>query len=108
VTEYSAAEVKAILASALIFAVCVPIGASLVIAANGQASSIYREVNSQLPEDAQFNQWDWGARPKSFEVLRLHSKMYPESPKRWQMWALSLSGYAIGLGVFVALCALSR
>jgi hypothetical protein len=58
-----------------------------------------KEVNRRLPNDGQI---DLSMRHKMYEVLRLHSEMYPESPKRWQAWALFLLGAAFGFGGFVA------
>jgi hypothetical protein len=99
--ELFAPEVSTIPATALIFLLCFAIAVALVIAANTRVSSIFEEVNQRLPDNAQINLWGFGAQWRLFEVLRLHSEMYPNSPKRQQMWILTLSGYAIGFGAFI-------
>ena len=72
---------------------------SLVIAANAKIYSICEEVNARLPPDAHISIWD---RSRFFELLGLHAEMYPESPKRWQTWALFWSGAFFGFGGFIA------
>jgi hypothetical protein len=73
---------------------------SLVVAASMRTFSICREVNQRLAKYAQIDAWD---RAKFFDILRLHGEMYPESPKRWQMWTLFLFGAALGFAAFFAL-----
>ena len=63
------------------------------------------ESNQRLHEDAQINvytgRWYKG-EPKLNVVLRLHAEMFPDSPKRRQMWILVLFGFAFGFGGFIA------
>ena len=72
---------------------------SFVMAANVRFYSMAKEVNQRLPKDAQINVWGW--QHEREDVLRLHAEMYPESPKRWQMWTLMLSACVFGFGGFV-------
>jgi hypothetical protein len=37
-----------------------------------------------------------------YELLRLHTQMYTDSPKRWQMWTLALTGFVFLFGGFFA------
>jgi hypothetical protein len=86
-------------AAAWSFVVCFLIAVSLVIAANLRINSMCEDVNPRLPMNAQISVWD---RSKMYELLRLHAEMYPDSPKRWQMWTLALTGFAFGFGGFFA------
>ena len=38
---------------------------------------------------------------KLFQILRLHADLYPDSPKRKQMWAFALTGFVFLFGGFV-------
>jgi hypothetical protein len=76
-----------------------------VIAANVWFYSMANEVNKRLPKNAQI---DAGMRHNMYEVLRLHAEMYPESSKRWQMWTLALTGFALMFGGFFASWVLPR
>lgn len=69
-------------ASTLIYILSFLVALSFVIAANVWFYSMANEVNERLPKNAQI---DAGMRHNMYEVFRLHSQMYPESPKRWQM-----------------------
>ena len=106
VRKSSAVEGTWISPSALTFVLCFLIAFSLVMAANILAFLIYQEVNRRLPRDAQFSVI--GARWKLFEVVDLHGQMFPDSPKRWQMWTLAMSGFAFAFGAFFALWILPR
>jgi hypothetical protein len=90
---------------ALSLVLCFSVAVSLVIAANVWVASMCKEVNQRLPRNAQIDFWD---RWKMYEILNLHAQMYPDSPKRWQMWTLALSGFAIGFGGFFASWMLPR
>lgn len=71
-----------------------------MIAANVRIYSMLEDVNRRLPKEAQISElWN---RWNMYKILGLHAQMYPRSPKRWQMWALSLSGFALVLGGFLA------
>jgi hypothetical protein len=74
-------------ASALTFVLSFLAALSFAIAANMRIHSMCREVNLRLANDRQISLS--GTRWKMYEVLRLHAEMYPESPKRWQMWTLA-------------------
>jgi hypothetical protein len=87
---------------------CFLVAVCLVMIANMRVFSIYEQVNERLPKDARFDAVGFGAREKFFEVLRLHAEMFPDSPKRWQMWTLMLSGFAFGFGGFYASWILPR
>jgi len=43
-----------------------------------------------------------------WKILSLHAEMFPENPKRRQMWVLGLSGFVFGFGGFVASFTLFR
>jgi hypothetical protein len=75
---------------------------SFVIAANMRFYSMSEEVNRRLPEKAKINLFGFGASWKMDEVLRLHAEMYPESPKRRQMWTLAVLGAVFLFGGFFA------
>ncbi len=81
---------------------------SFVIAANMRIYSMSEEVNRRLPEKAKINLFGFGANWKMYEVLRLHAEMYPESPKRGQMWALVVLGAVFLFGGFFASWVLPR
>jgi hypothetical protein len=85
---------SAISASALMLVLSFLVALSFVMAANVRFYSMAKEVNQRLPKGAQINVWGW--RHEREDVLRLHAEMYPESPKRWQMWALILSACVSG------------
>jgi hypothetical protein len=85
--------------AALTFVLCFLVAVSLVFAANMRIDSMCEDVNQRLPANAQISVWD---RSKMFELLRLHAEMHPESPKRWQMCTLALTGFAFGFGGFIA------
>ena len=72
---------------------------TLVIASNVWLNSILEEVNRKLPKEARV---EFVSRWKMHKVLRLHSEIYPESPRRRQMWALALTGFALMFGGFIA------
>jgi hypothetical protein len=76
-----------------------------VVAANVWFYSMANEVNKRLPKNAQI---DVGMRHNMYEVLRMHAEMYPESPKRWQMWTIALTGFALMFGGFFASTVLPR
>jgi hypothetical protein len=78
---------------------------SLTAAANARLFSMLDEVNRQLPKEARIDSLiGWN----TYKVLGLHAEMYPESKKRWQMWALVLSGFAFLFGGFFASWVLRR
>jgi hypothetical protein len=81
-------------ASALTFVLSFLVALSFVITANIWFYSMGKEVNKQLPKDAQIDLW---MRHKMYEVLRLHAEMHPKSPKRWQMWTLVVFAAAFGV-----------
>ncbi len=99
VSEFLAVEGLQISPSALTFVLSFLIALSLAMAANLWIHSMCKEVNQRLPEHARIDIWD---RSKMFEILGRHSEMYPDSPKRWQMWTLFLSGAVFLFGGFVA------
>jgi hypothetical protein len=103
-----ATETTRISASALTFVLCFLVAMCLVIAANIRVFSIYEELNQRLPRNAQFSMIGFGARWKFFDVLRLHAEMFPDSPKRRQMWTLALTGFAFAFGGFFASWILAR
>jgi hypothetical protein len=90
---------------ALSLVLCFLIAVSFVIAANLRILSMCEDVNQRLPTNAQISVWD---RSRMYELLRLHAEMYPESPKRWQMWTLALTGFAFLFGSLFASWALPR
>jgi hypothetical protein len=92
-------------ASTLTFLLSFLVAMSFVIAANVWFYSMANEVNDRLPPKAQI---DGGMRHNMYEILRLHAEMYPESPKRWQMWTMVLSGFALMFGGFFASGVLPR
>ena len=98
-------------AAGLTFGLSFLIAVFLVIAGNMRISSMAGEINRRLPEDAQIDvyagRWYKG-EPKLNVILRLHAEMYPNSPKRWQMWILVLLGFAFGFGGFIASWVLPR
>jgi hypothetical protein len=106
VRELRAIEVGEISISAWTFILCFLVATALVIAANVWIYSMLEEVNRRLPKTAQIEMS--GLRWKMYEVLRLHAEMYPESPKRWQMWTMALSGFALMFGGFFASWILPR
>jgi hypothetical protein len=87
----------------LIFVLCFLAMLCLIAAANERISTILEEVNQRLPKDGQIDFGGLGARWRTFEVLRLHSQMYPESPKRRQMWVLIVAGFASWLAIMLVL-----
>jgi hypothetical protein len=78
------------------------------MAANMRIYSIWEEVNRQLPKEAQIDMFGLTSRWHMWKVLSLHAEMYPESPKRRQMWVLIGLGFVFLFGGFVASIALSR
>jgi hypothetical protein len=54
------------------------------------------EVNGRRPEKDQINIWE--LRGRLYQVLRLHAELYPNSPKRRQMWVLITLGAAFLFG----------
>jgi hypothetical protein len=96
----SATEVTKIPASAWVFVSSFVVGITLVITANIWIYSMLEEVNRRLSKEAQISEL-W-IRWNMYKILGLHAEMYPKSPKRWQMWTLSLSGFALMFGGFLA------
>ena len=74
-------------------------GLSLLMTANARVHSMWKEVNPRLPKDKRIDIW---SRSESSEVIRMHAEMYPESPLRRQMWILTISGFAVLFGGFIA------
>jgi len=74
------------------------IAITLIIAANVWCFMILGEVNGRRPEQDQISIWQ--LRWRLYQVLRLHSELYPDSPKRKQMWALVLLGALFLFGGF--------
>ncbi len=66
------------------------------------------EVNQRLPENAKISLLGFGANWRMYEVLSLHAEMYPESPKRLQMWTLVAFGAAFLFRGFFASWVLLR
>ena len=98
--EWARKEVAKISASAWTFLFCFLAAVTLVIASNIWLYWMLEEVNRRLPKDAQID--GLTIRWKMYKVLRLHAEMYPKSPRRWQMWALPLTGFALMFGGFIA------
>ena len=74
----------------------------LVAAANERFHSMTDEVNQHLAKNARIRATRWNV----YHILGLHAEMYPNSPKRWQMWTLALTGFAFLFGGFFASSAL--
>ncbi len=90
-------------AAGLTFVFCFVVAVSFVIAANLRLYSMAKEVNPRLPKDSHISVWD---RWRMYELLRLHTQMYPDSHKRWQMWTLALTGFVFLFAGFFAVSVL--
>jgi hypothetical protein len=99
VRELTPKEGTKISASAWTFALSFLVAIALVIASNIWLDRMLEEVNQRLPREEEI---EFVGRWNMYKVLSLHSEMYPDSPKRRQMWALCLLAAAFGFGGFVA------
>jgi hypothetical protein len=84
----------------LIFAVALFVsGMILVIASNFMVFALIEEINGRSPADKQigliFARMD--------EVLRRHRQLFPESPKRRQMYVVAGAGIVLGFVAFLLL-----
>jgi hypothetical protein len=61
--------------------------------------AILGEVNGRRSKEDQISMF-WISQ-KLFQILRLHADLYPDSPKRKQMWAFALTGFVFLFGGFV-------
>jgi len=95
--KFHGTEVTKISPAGLTFLLCFGIATVFVIAANLRLDSMAKEVIPRLPSNHRLRD-----RRNLYEIQKLHATMYPDSPKRWQMWTLAITGFLFAFGGFVA------
>jgi hypothetical protein len=81
-----------------VFVASFSLAISLIIAANMWCFTILGEVNGRRLEKDQIGIWE--LRWRLYQVLRLHAELFPESPKRMQMWMMVAVGAVFLFGGF--------
>ncbi len=89
----------------LVFIASFSVAISLIIMANMWSYAILGEVNGRRSKEDQIGMF-WISL-KMGQILRLHAQLYPDSPKRKQMWAFAFTGFAFLFGGALAFVVLN-
>jgi|HubBroStandDraft_1064217.scaffolds.fasta_scaffold458106_1 hypothetical protein len=76
------------------------VGTSCIVTANFIFYAILGEVNGRRNRNEQISMLF--VNIKSFEVVRLHTELYPDSQKRTAMYVIAAVGFALMFGAFVS------